>query len=295
MLKQPAVVGGNRLAMTALIVGGIAIGTSPILVRLSELGPYATAFWRVALAFLPLFVVRRVQDAVPADATPSGLYDYILLALPGLFIAADLIAWHVALVMTSVANATLLANMAPIFVTLGAWILFGARVTPRFLIGLAAALVGVVVLKGGIGGFVGGQSMGDFIAMLAAVFYAGYILAIGRLRSRFSTLTIMMWSSVVGSILLLPLTFLMESQVLPYTLVGWLVVIGLGFFAHAGGQGLIAYALAYLPASFSSLTLLLQPVVAAILAWIVLSEPLGLMQGVGGVIVIAGILIARRG
>ncbi len=72
-------------------------------------------------------------------------------------------------------------------------------------------------------------------------------------------------------------------------------VFGLAFVSHAGGQVAITYALAYLPAAFSSLTLLLQPVVAAILAWVLLSEPIGPMQAIGGIVVLAGILVARRG
>lgn len=73
------------------------------------------------------------------------------------------------------------------------------------------------------------------------------------------------------------------------------MVLGLALVSHVGGQGLIAYALAYLPAAFSSLTLLLQPAVAALLAWLLLGESLGAPQAAGGAIVLLGILVARRG
>ncbi len=181
----------------------------------------------------------------------------------GLFIAFDLGAWHLSLHMTSVANATLLANMAPIFVTLGAWLLFKSRVSTSFMIGLAVAVIGVVVLKGGPGELLQSQSSGDAMALLAAVFYAGYILSVGRLRSRFSTMRIMLWSSAIAAVFSLPVSYFMEGQILPATLYGWLILAGLAWVTHAAGQSMIAYALAYLPASFSSLTLLLQPVVAA--------------------------------
>ena len=65
--------------------------------------------------------------------------------------------------------------------------------------------------------------------------------------------------------------------------------------SHAAGQGLIAYALAHLPAAFSSVGLLLQPVVAALFAWLLLAEPLAALQVAGGLIVLAGIYLARRG
>jgi drug/metabolite transporter (DMT)-like permease len=62
--------------------------------------------------------------------------------------------------------------------------------------------------------------------------------------------------------------------------------------SHVGGQTLIAFALGHLPASFSSVSLLWQPVVAALLAWGLLREPLTWLQGVGGAITLAGIGVA---
>ncbi|WP_086997762.1 DMT family transporter [Rhizobium sullae] len=284
----------NRLALAALILGGAAIGGSPIFVRLSEVGPMATAFWRVALALIPivLFSLIKGKDAGPK---PEKLSDYGLLVLPGVILALDLAAWHLSITMTSVANATLLANLAPVFVTIIGFLFFRAVVTRLFVIGLALALAGVVILKGGPSAFGNGDLAGDGIATVAALFYAVYILAIGRLRSRFDTIRIMLWSTASAAVTIFPLALAFEDQILPATAYGWAMVFGLAFVSHAGGQVAIAYALAYLPAAFSSLTLLLQPVVAAILAWILLSEAIGPMQAIGGAVVLAGIMIARRG
>lgn len=284
----------NRFALVALILGGAAIGGSPIFVRLSEVGPMATAFWRVALALIPIFLfsIARGRDAGPR---PQTLADYGLLILPGVILAMDLAAWHLSITMTSVANATLLANLAPVFVALIGVLFLGASVTRIFVAGLVLALVGVVILKGGPAALGNGDLRGDGVATVAAVFYAGYILAIGKLRSRFDTTRIMLWSTASAAVCVFPFGFFFEDHMLPVTAYGWSIVLGLAFVSHATGQVAIAYALAYLPPAFSSLTLLLQPVVAAILAWILLNEPLGPMQAVGGLVVLAGIAIARRG
>ena len=281
--------------MAALLLGGVAIGGSPIFVRLSEVGPMATAFWRVALALIPLVAWSQLRNGAVVDRRPEGLSDYALLVLPGVFLAVDLGAWHLSLTMTSVANATLLANLAPVFVTLASWVLFRSRVSRLFLAGLATAVAGVVVLKGGPAALGGGDLAGDSIAIVAAMFYAGYILAIGRLRSRFSTNRIMIWSTASAAVCILPMTLLAEPSLLPPSAFGWAMLLGLALVSHAGGQVAITYALAYLPPAFSSLTLLLQPVVAAMLAWGLLSEPVGLLQAIGGTVVLIGILIARRG
>ncbi|WP_104839538.1 DMT family transporter [Sinorhizobium fredii] len=281
--------------MAALLMGGVAIAGSPIFVRLSEVGPMATAFWRVALALIPLLAWSWLAKDTGADRRPERLSDYALLVLPGVFLAIDLGAWHLSLTMTSVANATLLANLAPVFVTLASWALFRSPVSRIFLAGLVTAVAGVVVLKGGPGALGGGDLIGDGIAIVAAMFYAGYILAVGQLRSRFGTNRIMIWSTASAAVCTLPMAVLAEPALLPPTGFGWAILFGLAFVSHAGGQVAITYALAFLAPAFSSLTLLVQPVVAAVLAWVLLSEPVGVMQATGGAIVLIGILIARRG
>ena len=283
----------NRLALIALLAGGIAIGGSPIFVRLSEIGPMATAFWRVALALVPLFVFFRATERrhVPG---PEGVGDMMALALPGFFLAGDLIAWHVSIHMTTVANATLLTNLAPVFVTAVGWLFLGASISRAFLIGLLIAIMGSVVLKGGLSGLSAGNPAGDGLAIVAALFYAGYMLAIARLRGRFDTVRVMLWSTLSAAVCLLPVALLTESQFFPVTTFGWAMLLGLALITHAGGQLAITYALAYLPTAFSSLTLLLQPVVAALLGVAVLGEVVTGTQAIGGMIVLCGILYARR-
>lgn len=284
----------HRLALAALILGGAAIGGSPIFVRLSEVGPMATGFWRVALAFFPIYIFSLIKGGATGPK-PETWMDRGLLILPGVILAVDLITWHLSITITSVANATLLANLAPVFVTIIGVLFMGAAVTRVFVLGLVLAIAGVVILKGGPAALGQGDLRGDGGAVLAAVAYALYILAIGRLRTRFDTVRIMLWSTASAAVCLFPFGFFVEGHLLPTTAYGWAMVFGLAFISHASGQVAITYALAYLPAAFSSLTLLLQPVVAAILAWILLSEPIGPMQAIGGLVVLAGIMIARRG
>jgi drug/metabolite transporter (DMT)-like permease len=82
---------------------------------------------------------------------------------------------------------------------------------------------------------------------------------------------------------------------MPQSVKGWGAVVALGLVSHVGGQTLIAYALGRLPASFSAVSLLLQPVVAALLAWPILGEPITLRQILGGIVVLGGIALAHQG
>ena len=132
------------------------------------------------------------------------------------------------------------------------------------------------------------------LGILTAVFYAAYILTVKQVRRTIATGTLMFWSAIISAAALLPIAVISGEGLIAHSLYGWTILVGLALLSHCGGQGLIAYALAHLPASFSSLTLLLQPVVAAFLAWMVLAEPLGGLQAAGGSVVLAGILLASR-
>ncbi|MBR0898916.1 DMT family transporter [Bradyrhizobium tropiciagri] len=287
---------GHRRALPALVLGGAAIGCSPIFVRVSEVSAVSTAFWRLALALIPLLVLfSRAKASDTSTKIPRRLGEYVTVTLPGVFLAAELATWHISLHMTSVANSTLLVNMTPIFVTLFSWLVLRQKIGTTFLTGLALSIVGIVVLKGGPAAIGGGDFRGDAVALSAAALYAGYILLLGRAREIYATTTIMLWSTTSAALCTLALALVVDPTIVPWTLAGWVIVLGLAWISHAGGQSLITYALAWLPATFSSLTLLIQPVVAAILAWALLAEPLSTGQIIGGIVVIAGIFLARLG
>src|ERR687895_2454582 len=280
-------------ALAELLLGATCIALSPIFVRVSEAGPTATAFWRVALA-VPVLWILYFLKTKSTGRRYSGKWPLLLAA--GVAFAGDLGFWHSSIKFTSVANSTLLANLASIFVTLAAWIFLRQRPSGVFLAGLAAALAGVALLVHTSVEFSATGLIGDALGVVTAMFYAGYILAVKALRDRGeTTLHLMAVTSTITAIFLLPVALASGEQMLPASAFGWWMLIGLALVSHAAGQGLIAYALASLPAAFSSVSLLFQPVMAALFAWLLLSEALVPLQMLGGVIVLVGIYLARRG
>jgi drug/metabolite transporter (DMT)-like permease len=285
-------------ALPVLFAGAIGIAFAPILVRLSETGPVTTAFYRLFFALPVLWawtmIDLRISKLKELDRPrrPVTRFEWQWIVLAGLFFAGDLAVWHWSIMYTTVANATLFANFAPIFVTFGAWILYKERIRPLFLLGLLFAIGGAGMLIGLSFGFGSQKVIGDGLGLLTAFFYAGYLLSIKQLRSMFSTSVTMLWSGLITCPLLFGVAYVSEHHLLAFTLYGWGVLILLALISHAGGQALIAYALAHLPASFASVGLLLQPAAAAILAWLILGESLGWLQGMGGVLVLFGIFLA---
>ena len=281
-------------ALLALLAGALAIGSSGLFVRWSETGPVATAFWRGSLALPPLalwaFLERRAAVRRAAPARPAPLLEPLFF-WAGAFFAGDIALWHLSLVRNSVGISTLEANTAPLLVSILAWAVFGERPRLPFLLALLLAFAGMLLIVGPKVAAGSHALAGDALALGAAWFYAAYLLAVARLRTRHGTAVVMFMSTLIFSALLLP--FALTERFLPLTAQGWLVVLGCALSAQALGQSLIAYGLAHLPATLGAVALYLQVVASAIYAWLLLGERLAPWQLAGGVVVLIGIALAR--
>ncbi|TMJ35104.1 MAG: DMT family transporter [Alphaproteobacteria bacterium] len=174
---------------------------------------------------------------------------------------------------------------------------FGEKLKPLFIIGLAIALAGVATLALQRTGAVvtpPNRFIGGIFAFLAASFFAAYLLLVAYVRRQCSTGTIMFYTTLISALAMLPFAFTLSPTILSGSLDGWLILLALAVISHAGGQGLMTFALAHLPMSFSSMMGLMQTAVAAILAWILLSEPLTLMMLASGAAILAGIWNCRK-
>lgn len=283
------------LPLVALVLGAIAIGASPIMVRLTEVGPFASAFWRTALAIPALGLWAAFDRPRKGPAAPALDRNTLkFMGLAGVLFSGDLVFWHLSILHTTVANATTFANFSPVIVTIGAWWFLKERIVPAFLVGLAIAMGGVGVLMGTSFTINPAYLQGDLYGLTTAFFFASYILAVRMIRGRVSAARIMLGSTAVTAVCLGVVVLFLEPNFWPHSLADWSVLVLLAWISQAGGQGLLAYALGHLPAGFSSLIILLEPVAAALLGWLILSEGLTPMQGVGAAIILSGVVLARR-
>ncbi len=285
----------SQIAFLALVGGATAISFTPLYVRWSDAGSISTGMWRMGLAFPILWLLlQREKSTSDQTSLTTSTFPYGWLLLAGILFAADLAAFHLAVKHTTIANASVMANFAPIVVATGAWLLYDEQISSSFIVGLVIAITGAIMLVG-TGFQLSTQTLwGDMLGLMTALFYGSYIVVVKKLRNDLSAITILTWSCAVGSLALLPIALLLDEPFFASTVRGWLALLGLGILSQIGGQGLIAYALAQLPASFTSVILLIQPVLSTILAWLFLSEIIGPFQAIGGLIVLLGIYVARR-
>ncbi len=283
------------LPLAALLAGALAMGASPIFVRLADVGPFASAFWRMALAlpFLWAWLAWERRRAGARAPVMRPERDGRLLVLIGLLFAGDLVFWHLAILNTSVANATLLATTTPIIVTLGAWLVLKERISLRILAGVALGMAGAALLVGVNARFAPDKVWGDLSGIVTACFFGSYFLAVSHARKRLSAAQIMFYPALVTTLVLLGVAAVLEDRLLPQTASGLATLVALALVSQLGGQGLAAYALGHLPAIFSSLVLFFEAIAAAALAWLLFAEPVSAWQTGGGVLLLAGIYAAR--
>lgn len=287
----------STLAFLALLGAGVAVGFSPIFARLSDLAPLASGFYRLAFAVPAIWLAVRLSGGRLESPGAMASRNRVRLILAGLAFAADIAFWHLAIAQTTILEATLLSSTVPIMVAVASVLLFGERLKPLFVIGLAVALTGVATLALQRTGAVvtpPNRLLGGIFALLAASFFAIYLLIIATVRRHSSTGTIMFYTTAVSALAMLPFAFAMSPTMLSGSLDGWLILLALATISHAGGQGMMTFALAHLPTSFSSMMGLMQTAVAAVVAWIILSEPLTLMMLASGATILAGIWICRK-
>ena len=274
-------------ALAVLVFGACVIGLSPIFVRLTVTGPAAAGFWRLGFAMPILALMTLRADGVLGRPSRIGL-------VAGLMFTLDLGFWHYGIKYTSVTNATVLSNLTPVVVTAFAWIFLKQRPRALFLLAVTVAVAGAWMMtigKGG-GGHLLNPPLGNALSATTAFWYALYFLALAQGRKRESASRLMFWSSIVGMPLLLLAAVVSGEQILPPSLGGWGACLGLGLM-HAAGQGSIAWAMGRLPTATASVVVLVQPVVAAWLGWVLFAESIGPLQALGAVVALSGVVLAQ--
>ncbi|MEL6947270.1 MAG: DMT family transporter [Pseudomonadota bacterium] len=286
-------------AFGALVIGAIAMGVSPVFVRYAEVGPFASAFWRVATALplLALWMAYEMRSSAGIDtsikASPKAAIADKAVWLAGLFFAGDLFFWHLAIMNTTIANATLLSCLAPVWVLLLSGTFIGEPVGRAAMLGLGLCLGGAALLIGSSYSIAPDRLMGDIYGLITSIFFGLYFLAVRVARRRYGTGTLTLNSGIITATTLLLVTILSGQGLWPTTGLGLAALIALGVISHVGGQGLLALALGSLSATFSSLVIFIEALAAALFGWLVFSEILTPLQGLGGLFIMAGIWIAR--
>lgn len=279
-------------AIPALVVANVALAIGPWLVRIAKMeghvGPVAAGFWRLTIA-LPLIVLfARSERRAVQPPNSKALIAAALLS--GLFFASDLGAWHAGILHTRLANATLLGNCTAVLFPLYGFIAARSLPSRKQGIALALASLGAVLLLGRSYELSARNLLGDLLCLFAGVAYTGYLVAADRARSALPPWTTLAWSVLAGIPLLLAVAFALGEPIWPDI---WWPLAGIAIGSQIVGQGLILYAVNRVSALVVGLMLLLQPIVAAVIGWMIYGEALTPLDYVGAVAIALAVLLVR--
>ena len=280
-------------ALAALLVANVALAFGPWFVRLADVGPVASAFWRITLA-APLLTGAALATGWRPFARATGLSPalWLLVALGGVCFAADLASWHLGILRTTLANATLFGNSATLMFPIYGFLVARAWPTRVQVLALLLATLGAVLLMGRSYQLDPRHLAGDLLCLLAGLLYTVYFVAMARARETMAPLPALALSTLASAVPLLVFAFALGERLVPGD---WTPLIGLALVSQVIGQGLMIFALGRLPPLTVGLALLTQPVVAATIGWIVYRERLGPADAAGAVLVaVALVLVSRR-
>ena len=277
----------HRFAFPAVLIGSCALAFGPWLVRLSQVGPVAAGFWRLALA-LPFLFVIAAMTRQPVHWPGKKLA--ILVGFAAFFFAADLAAWHVGIHMTKLGNATLFGNVSSF--AFAAWGLWLARRWPSTTQGLALglAVIGAAMLMGSSFELSPRNFTGDLLALFAGLLYTGYLIAVQHARGSLKPLPLLFLASAFGASMLLPVAMAFGETIIPRD---WTFILLLALGSQVVGQGLLVYGIAHVPPLVVGLTLLTQPAISAFVGWIVYHERLGPIDFLGAFAIAAALVLVR--
>lgn len=280
---------GSRAAVIgALLLGNFALAFGPWLVRLADVGPSASAMWRMALAVPVLFLIagwRRQSLTLPSRAL------YMTMLLSGVFFAADLAAWHIGILKTKLANATLFANAASLFFPV--WGFIAARALPnrREGVALGIAVAGAALLLGRSAELSADNLFGDMLCLAAGIFYTGYLVVVAKARLHLQSWTLLAWSTVATVLPLLAIAMVLGETILPHN---WTPVLALAVVSQLIGQGMMVFALGRVSPLVFGLALLTQPIVSATMGWISFGEKLQTLDWIGVVLIGLALILVRQ-
>ncbi len=277
---------GGKADFAALVAANALLAIGAMFVRVADVGPVASAFWRMALA-LPFLALLAARSGMPRLS--RGLV--VVLILSGILFAADLASWHWGILRTKLANANLFGNSTSLLFPIYGFLIARAWPSRRQGWALCLAAVGAILLMGRSYQLSPDHLVGDLLCVLAGVFYTFFFVMMARARESLAAMPLLALSTLASAVPLLVLALVMGERVIPGD---WTPLIGLALCSQVIGQGLMVYVLGRLSPLVIGLGLLTQPIIGAAIGWSIYGEQLGIADLIGAALVGLALILVRQ-
>ncbi|MFT4413046.1 DMT family transporter [Fredinandcohnia humi] len=276
-----------------LAIGALAVSSSAVLVKLANAPAPVTAFYRLffsVIIMLPLFVWKYRKELRLISKR-----DWLFSVISGVFLALHFILWFESLAYTSVTSSTVLVAMQPVFAFIGTYLLFKEKISLGAILSTVLALGGSLIISWGDFQISGMALYGDLLAIISCVIVTVYYLFGQTVRKRLSLVTYTFVVYTISTITLFLYVVILQYPLFNYTSSDWTYFILLAIVPTLLGHTLFNWSLKWVSTSTISVSILFEPVGAAILAYFILAEKILFTQVIGGVIIVVGIWLYSIG
>jgi drug/metabolite transporter (DMT)-like permease len=271
----------------ALAVGVVSVSTSAIFVKLAEAPAGVVAFYRLlfsVLILLPIFIYKYVPEL--KDITRR---DWAFSIIAGVFLAFHFILWFESLNYTSVASSTVLVTLQPLFAFVGTYLFFQERLSKRAIISGLTAILGSVVISWGDFRISGMALFGDILALIACALVTAYLLFGQDVRKRLSLITYTFIVYGVSTVTLFVYVLVSGASFTGYAASDWGWFLLLAIIPTLLGHSFFNWAVKYISTNVISMSILFEPIGAALLAYFVLHEIVTWTQFLGGLLIMLSV------
>ncbi|HLO20154.1 MAG TPA: DMT family transporter [Sphingomicrobium sp.] len=277
----------HPLAFPALLLGNVALAFGPWLVRLADVGPVATGFWRLALA-LPFLLVIGHFAGQPAHWPRRALI--VTVAIAAIFYSLDLAAWNAGIRMTKLGNATLFGNSGSFVFAIYGLILAHRAPSARQSFSLLLAIGGAGLLMSSSYELDPSNFAGDLLTLVAGLFYGGYLIFVERGRTELTPLPLLVLATAFSVPVLFVISAGVGERIWPQN---WAPLLIFALSSQVIGQGLLVYSIGTLSPLVVGLALLTQPAISATVGWLVYGETLSASDVIGAIAIAAALVLVR--
>ena len=280
--------------MLLALTGVISIGLGAVLAAMSEVGPFATALWRMAFGAPICLVICILWPGGAHRTAIVKLLGRREIWLAGAAFAGTILLWYSGQRLSSVASTSTLHNMTPIVVLAFMWIIYGQQPQRHMIQGVIIGIFGATLLAWHSGETAAHGLFGDSLAVISAFCLATYYIITAKLIQHAPAIAIMAVVAFVCVPLILPFAWYKDGNVVPATRDGWLIVLGVAICGQVMGQVLLVAAARRLGAAGISAITLAEPVAATAFSILLMSSPVAAMQLAAVALVMLGVYLCQK-
>jgi drug/metabolite transporter (DMT)-like permease len=284
----------ERHAAAVVAFAIVVVSFAAILIRLCDAPTSVIAASRLSFAtvlLLPFFVRYRDRGGARGAVTPS-FRQVGLCSLAGLFLALHFLFWIESLKLTTVASSVMLVTTSPIFAAVFGWLALREAVGRKTLAAIGLCIIGSLIISRGAMAFGPGAVKGNLLALLGAAAFGAQFVIARSLRRSTGIIEYAFPVYLAASVILVAWALLRGHSFTGFAPVNYLWFFLLALGPQVFGHTSLSWALRYLPASKVAISVLGEPVGAALLAWVFFREVPGYGLFAGGALILYGVYLA---